>query len=105
MPLTQVKVKTGLAVQIPVNHYGKIEDKSSTVTKQNLKTIAGVIDADYRGEIIVCLYNLSKKSSFLITKGQAIAQLIIQKFEFFEPCFDDILTTTSRGSGGFGSTS
>lgn len=104
-PQTIVKVKTGLKCAIPKGHFGKIEDKSSIVTKKFLKTIAGVIDSDYRGEIIVCMFNLHPKNAFLIQKGEAFAQIIIQQYANLKPVFECILPTTSRGEGGFGSTS
>lgn len=103
-PQSLVKIKTGLKCAIPSGYYGKIEDKSSIVTKQFLKTVGGVIDADYRGEIIVCLFNLHPKKTFLITKGQAIAQMIIHKYENFIPIFVEKLSSTDRGEKGFGST-
>ena len=68
--------------------------------------LAGVIDADYRGELKILLYNLSEVP-FEIKKGDRIAQLICERISYPQvvQCFDiDFLTKTQRGSGGFGST-
>lgn len=65
--------------------------------------LAGVIDADYRGEILCALVNHGRES-FLIEKGARVAQLIIEQIATPEPAWVDELDETERGAGGFGST-
>lgn len=102
-PGEQKRVPTGVAVEIPEGYVGLIWDKSSISFKHGLKVFGGVIDACYRGEIIMCLTNLSNKS-FTLEKGHKIAQMIIQKFEHCDIVEVDSLTETVRGNGREGST-
>src|SRR3989344_7421314 len=78
--LGQAQVRTGIAMEIPEGYVGLIWDKSSISFKHGLKVMGGVIDASYRGEIIMSLRNLSDKD-FTLEKGHKVAQMIIQKFE------------------------
>jgi dUTP pyrophosphatase len=94
---------TGLAVAIPEGHYGRIAPRSGLATKNGLDTLAGVIDADYRGEIGCLLYNAGNETIQLPT-GSKICQLIIEKIITPTPAWADKITETDRGSGGFGST-
>lgn len=96
-------VKTGIALAIPTGFAGLIWDKSSVGVKGGIKTIGGVIDAAYRGEILVGLVNLSQEP-YIIEKGSKIAQLLIQKVELPVVCEVSELDDTIRGTGGFGST-
>ena len=98
-----IKVPTGLAMEIPDGHVGLVWDKSGLSTQHGIKTLAGVIDAGYRGEILVGLINLGKEDC-VIAKHQKVAQLLIQKVERAEFEEADTLSDTSRGAGGFGST-
>jgi dUTP pyrophosphatase len=97
-------IKTGIAMEIPDGYVGLIWDKSGLAVKNGLKTMAGVVDSGYRGEVLVCLVNLSQKRHDF-SAGDKIAQMIIQKKESFAveevPELDQ---NTSRGMGGFGST-
>ena len=98
-------VHTGVALAIPSGYFGGIYARSGLSAKEGLRpaNCTGVIDADYRGEIMVALHNDGNVAR-TITPGQKVAQLIIQRFEdvsFFE-C--DELPETDRGAGGFGST-
>jgi dUTP pyrophosphatase len=95
-------VKTGIAVAIPSGFVGLIWDKSGLVVKAGLKTMGGVIDAAYRGEIMVIVANLSD-TPYAIEKGAKIAQLLIQKVELPEICEVSELNDTPRGESGFGS--
>ncbi len=95
-------VHTGIAVELPENTSGVIWGKSSVESK-GVKAMAGLIDAPYRGELIVCMYNLNPQE-FIFEAGQKIAQLVVLPTLY--PSFEEAeqLTDTARGSGGFGST-
>jgi dUTP pyrophosphatase len=94
-------VKLGISVAIPQEHYGQIHDRSS-IAKKNITTSAGVIDSDYRGEVIILLTN---HNSYPITfdKGDRIAQLIIHSIITPSIQVVETLDQTQR-TGGFGST-
>lgn len=96
-------VETGLAVAIPKGHYGRIAPRSGFSWRNHVDVGAGVIDADYRGELKVLLFN-HKQEDLFIKKGDRVAQLILEKFSLAEPVFVDSLDATSRGRSGFGST-
>lgn len=95
-------VHTGIAVELPENTSGVIWGKSSVESK-GVKAMAGLIDAPYRGELIVCMYNLNPQE-FVFEAGQKVAQLVVLPTLY--PSFEEAeqLTDTARGSGGFGST-
>ena len=95
-------IPTGVAMEIPDGYVGLIWDKSSLGIKEILKTLGGVVDSGYRGEIKVGLVNLSKKD-FQISKGQKIAQMIIQKKEEVKVKEVDDLSESERGTKKFGS--
>lgn len=104
-PLKKVNVKTGIIMEIPDGYAGLIWDKGGTANK-SIHTLAGVIDAGYRGEVIVLLFNLSNQL-YKIKKGQKIAQMLIQKIarpEIKEVSNDNEIQNSSRGDGKFGST-
>lgn len=96
------KVHTGIAVELPENTSGIIWGKSSVESK-GIKAMAGLVDAPYRGEVIVCMYNLNEQD-FVFETGQKVAQLVVLPTLY--PAFEEVseLTDTSRGEGGFGST-
>ena len=98
------KVSSGIAIAIPEGCFGGIYPRSSLATKQGLAPAnkVGVIDSDYRGPIIVALYNHSNIPQ-IIHPGDRIAQLIIQPYWQFDWDEVDELSTTDRGEGGFGS--
>lgn len=100
--LERATVATGLAIEIPEGCVGLIWDRSGLSTKFGIKTLGGVIDAGYRGEVRVGLVNLSKENHE-IKKGDKIAQMIIQKRELVD--FEDVevLSGTERGENKFGS--
>ena len=77
-PRETAKIGTGIAVEIPDGYWGGIFARSGLATKQGLRpaNCVGVVDSDYRGEVIVCLYNQSPVPQ-LIKKGDRIAQFII----------------------------
>ncbi len=96
-------IQTGIAMAIPCDFVGLIWDKSGIALKREIKTMGGVIDSNYRGEISVIIKNLSKQD-YKINKGDKIAQMLIQKVEY--PTIEEVskLDDTDRGDGGFGST-
>ena len=98
-------VHTGLAMEIPEGYAGLIYARSGLATKRGLAPAnkVGVVDSDYRGEVMVALHNHSG-SVQKISAGERIAQLVVTPFlkaEFFE---SEALSDTVRGEGGFGST-
>jgi dUTP pyrophosphatase len=94
-------IKTGIKMRIPEGYVGLIWDKSG-LAKQGIHAVGGVIDSGYRGEIIVLAKNLSN-DIFNISKGQKIAQILIQKIETPVIVEDEINDETERGANGFGS--
>lgn len=98
-------IKTGIALEIPVGYAGFIYARSGLASKKGLAPAnkVGVIDADYRGEIMVALYNQSNEPQVIAAK-ERIAQLVIAPFLKVEFEETDKLTITVRGDGGFGST-
>lgn len=104
-PHETVKIGTGIAIEIPDGYFGGIFARSGLATKKGLRpaNCVGVIDSDYRGEVIVALHNDSNLTQY-IDAGERIAQLIIIPYEnvIFEEVND--LSDTERGDGGFGST-
>jgi len=101
-PLERVIVPTGVALEVPEGYVGLIWDKSSLGIQKVLKTLGGVIDSGYRGEVKIGLINLSKKD-FQIYRGQKIAQMIVQKKEEIKVQEVEILSESERGSKNFGS--
>lgn len=96
-------VRTGLAVAIPEGYYGRLAPRSGLATRKGIDVLAGVIDADYRGEIHCLLYNTGDEAVELPAQSK-ICQLIIEKIIAPVPEWADDLPSTMRGSGGFGST-
>ena len=100
-----VFIPTGLAMEIPSGCAGLIYARSSMGTKRGLAPAnkVGVIDSDYRGEVMVALHNHSQDDQ-TVQPGERVAQLVITPV--FTPGFEetDDLTDTVRGIGGFGST-
>ena len=101
-PNSSAKVKTGITIALPENTAGFVWGKSSIESK-GMKIMAGVIDEGYRGEIIVCIFNLTNETQIL-AKGRKIAQLIVKPVYY--PTFNAVeeLSESKRGVGGFGST-
>ena len=98
-------IKTGISIEIPENYAGLIYARSGLATKKGLAPAnkVGVIDSDYRGEIMVALHNHSSETQ-TIDKNERIAQLVVTPFLKVEFNEVDTLTVTVRGAGGFGST-
>lgn len=104
-PGETVMIHTGIAVQIPDGYVGLIYARSGIATKRGLAPAnkVGVIDSDYRGEIMVSLHNHSKVAQ-TIELGERVAQLVITQYFKAEFSECDSLDETKRQSGGFGST-
>jgi len=104
-PAETVMVHTGISVEIPEGYAGLIYARSGLASKKGLAPAnkVGVIDSDYRGEVMVALHNHGKISQS-ITCGERVAQLVITPFLKAEYVCVDNLTQTERGEGGFGST-
>jgi len=101
-PKSSKLISTGLYLQIPDNHVGLIWPRSGLSVKNNIEVGAGCIDASYRGEVKIHLYNFGE-DSFIINVGDRIAQLLtipifIQNYEQV-----DALDETERSDKGFGS--
>lgn len=99
------KIPTGIAVEIPEGYAGLVYARSGLASKKGLAPAnkVGVVDADYRGEILVFLHNHSNVDA-VIEKGERVAQLVVTPFLSVE--FNEVseLSDTVRGAGGFGST-
>lgn len=98
-----VGVKTGLAVEIPIGYYGRIAGRSGLAIKKGIDVLGGVVDCDYRGELVAILVNHGE-TNFEISKGDRIAQLILESIISPEPIFVDELSDSYRADSGFGST-
>lgn len=98
-------IPTGLAVAIPEGYAGLIYARSGLASKEGLAPAnkVGVVDADYRGEVMVALHNHSTEVRY-VECGERIAQLVIAPVYQADFCEVDELSKTARGDGGFGST-
>jgi dUTP pyrophosphatase len=99
----RAEIKTGIAMKIPKGHVGLIWDKSGVAIKFGIKTMGGVVDSGYRGEIIVGVYNASDQD-YIFEEGHKVAQMLIQSVENPQIKIVKELDSTSRGTKGFGST-
>lgn len=104
-PGQTVLIHTGIALAIPKGYVGLVYARSGLATKEGLAPAnkVGVIDADYRGELMVSLYNQSKVTR-IVECGERIAQLVITPYLTAQFTQADELDGTRRGAGGFGST-
>jgi dUTP diphosphatase len=102
-PNERLVARTGLAVAIPEGYYGRLAPRSGLASKHGLDILAGVVDADYRGEIGCIIYNTSNETVRLPAHTK-ICQLIIEKIITPAAAWADDLSETDRGEGGFGST-
>ncbi|KAA0164428.1 hypothetical protein FNF31_02352 [Cafeteria roenbergensis] len=96
-------IKTDLAVAIPEGCYGRVAPRSGLAWKHSIDVGAGVIDADYRGNVGVILFNLSD-TAFDVKAGDRIAQLVLERIATPDVVEVDDLEASDRGAGGFGST-
>lgn len=105
-PGERALVGTGIAIALPLGYVGLIHPRSGMAARHGLSIVntPGTVDADYRGELKVCLINLDPRESIVISRGDRIAQLVIQKVELCDFVEVDELDATVRGAGGYGST-
>jgi len=105
-PFQRVLVPTGIAVAIPAGYAGFVQPRSGLALRSGLSFVntPGLIDAHYRGEISVIAINLDPTEPITISRGDRVAQLVIQRVAFCEPVSVETLSATTRGEGGFGST-
>ena len=104
-PLERTIVKTGIHIELPVGYEAQVRPRSGLSLKKGITVLnsPGTIDADYRGEVMVILINLSSED-FKIDDGERIAQMVISKHEQAEWLEVNKLEETERGGDGFGST-
>lgn len=102
-PKQRVMARTGLAVAIPPGFYGRVAPRSGLAAKNGLDVLAGVIDSDYRGEIVCVLYNTGDEV-IKLPAGSKICQLIVEQIITPDSTWATDLDETARGAGGFGST-
>ena len=102
-PKQRATARTGLAVAIPAGFYGRIAPRSGLAAKKGLDVLSGVIDSDYRGEILCLLYNTGDEIINL-PAGSKICQLIIEQIITPDAEWATELDETARGASGFGST-
>jgi dUTP pyrophosphatase len=102
-PKKRAIIPTGLAVSMPAGTYLRIAPRSGLAAKNGIDVLAGVVDADYRGEIKVILINLGD-FPFVVNQGDRIAQCILERCELAEVEETNDLENTDRGTAGFGST-
>jgi deoxyuridine 5'-triphosphate nucleotidohydrolase len=102
-PNTIMPLPTGIAIECPTGTYARIAPRSGLTVKNNLTTMAGVIDPDYRGNVTVLLQNFGRTSQTIQPK-QKIAQLILEQVSTPPANIVNELSQTTRGKNGFGST-
>lgn len=98
-------VHTGIAIALPDGYEAQIRSRSGLAFKNGIVVLnsPGTIDSDYRGEIMVILYNTGKED-FIVQRGMRIAQMVVQRYEKVEFDIVSSLSETVRNLGGFGST-
>ncbi|XP_022081958.1 deoxyuridine 5'-triphosphate nucleotidohydrolase-like isoform X2 [Acanthaster planci] len=98
-------VMTDIKIELPEGCYGRVAPRSGLARNNQIDVGAGVIDRDYRGNVGVVMFNLSK-TDFKVEKGMRIAQLICERIFYpeIEEVEEEELTKTERGSSGYGST-
>ncbi len=98
-------IHTGIAIALPDGYEAQIRSRSGLAFKNGVVVLnsPGTIDSDYRGEIMVILYN-SDEEDFVVQRGMRIAQMVVQRYEKVEFDIVSSLSETVRNLGGFGST-
>jgi dUTP pyrophosphatase len=104
-PGERASVGTGLAVAIPDGHAGFVQPRSGLAARHGITLVntPGLIDAGYRGEIVVILLNTDATQAFTVEPGMRIAQLVLLAVPEVEPVEVDALPSSERGERGFGS--
>lgn len=105
LPMQRTLIPTGLHIELPEGYEAQIRPRSGLAINSGISMVntPGTIDADYRGEIRVILINLGDKP-FTISNGDKIAQMVIAQYTKAEWVRVEMLSDTTRGSGGFGHT-
>jgi dUTP pyrophosphatase len=105
-PLARALLPTGLKVAVPAGYELQVRPRSGMALKKGLTVLntPGTIDAGYRGEVGIIVYNASPDEAITIKKGDRVAQVVLKKFEEIEWQVMAELDETSRNEGGFGST-
>lgn len=105
-PGKRALIKTGLFIELPYGYEAQVRPRSGLAIKHGITVVnsPGTVDAGYRGEVGVILLNTDTDEAFHITRGERIAQMVIQTLPEVELKVADALTETKRGEGGFGST-
>ncbi len=100
-----VLIPTGIAISLPTHYEAQIRPRSGLAIKHQIGVLnsPGTIDADYRGEIKIILFNFGK-DDFVVVPYTRIAQMVVSRYESIDFVITDQLDDTERGSGGFGHT-
>jgi dUTP pyrophosphatase len=98
-------IPTGLILELPPGYEGQVRPRSGLALRHGITVLnaPGTVDADYRGEVQVLLINLGREE-FTITRGMRIAQLVVARVNLACLYETDVVSSTIRGAGGFGST-
>lgn len=104
-PLERRLIPTGLHIALPAGYEAQVRPRSGLALKHGITVLnsPGTIDADYRGELMVLLVNLSD-TDFTVNAGERIAQMVVARHETVEWESADVLDETERGEGGYGHT-
>lgn len=104
-PLERRLIPTGLHIALPAGYEAQVRPRSGLALKHGITVLnsPGTIDADYRGELMVLLVNLSNED-FVVNSGERIAQMVIARHETVEWETVEALDATERGEGGYGHT-
>jgi dUTP pyrophosphatase len=104
-PGERASVRTGIAVEIPDGEAGLVLPRSGLAARHGIALVnaPGLIDAGYRGEILVLVLNTDRDASFMIAAGDRIAQLVLVKVQTPDVVEVEELAVSERGAGGFGS--
>ncbi|MDX6299043.1 MAG: dUTP pyrophosphatase [Nocardioidaceae bacterium] len=105
-PGERVLVPTGIAIALPDGYVGLVHPRSGLAARHGVTVVnaPGTVDAGYRGEVSVLLVNLDPRSAVDLSRGDRIAQLVVQRVEHARFVEVDRLPGSARGEGGYGST-
>ena len=105
-PGERALVPTGIAMALPEGYVALVHPRSGLAARHGISIVnaPGTIDAGYRGEVQVCLVNTDPDEPFTVSRGDRIAQLVIQRFESASFVEAEDLPESARGVGGYGST-
>jgi dUTP pyrophosphatase len=105
-PGERVLVPTGVALALPAGHAGFVHPRSGLAARHGISIVnaPGTVDAGYRGEIAVLLVNLDRSEPVQLSRGDRVAQLVVQRVEHARFVEVERLPGSTRGAGGYGST-